>query len=401
MTERRVFDPDDPVHLQNGVPFDELAELRRESPIARTPAGAWFLSRRQEIDQILMDVDAFGSDMTPGTGIDGVEHVPPEQLFLPEIDEPRHGEIRRLFNSALGVHRTQKMAPFVRDACERLLDGLNDDEPDLHSRLAMPIPSIVIAHIIGLPEDAVEKLIEWSFTGSVMSRPASSEYAPDGPPIHGYLTSWIADQRARSERSSHTAEVFLEAEVEGRPLTDIEIAHQLQTMILGGVHTTRGLLAHCVQRLIVMPGMFDQLDTDRSLVKNFVEECLRQGSPAHRVTRRCLKEATVGNAKMKPGDWLSVSLASANRDEAHYADGEAFRLDRPDPRNHVAFGGGPHVCPGASLARLEAISAVESLLDRFSALEPVEGHAYPPLPAYLSYQPIPARLFPRAPKTGF
>lgn len=393
---RRVFDPEDPEHVRSGVPFDELAALRRECPVAKTPAGAWFLSRRREVDAVLLDVESFGSDMTPGTGIDGFENVPEEQLFLPEIAEPRHGQIRRLFNSALGVHRTQKIAPFVRETCERLVDAFADQrEPDLHAAFAMPIPSHVIAHILGLPEGAAEKLIEWSFDGSVMFRPASPAFAPAGPPIHAYLRDWIAEERRKAEPSSHTVKVFLEAEVEGRLLTDVEIAHQLQTMVLGGVHTTRGLLAHCVERLIVMPGLFDRLDRDRALVRAFVEESLRHDSPAHRVTRRCLKDATVGDTPMQAGDWLSVSLASANRDESRYADGDAFRLDRDDPRDHIAFGGGPHICPGASLARLEGNTAVETLLDRFAAIEPLPGHAYPPIPANLSYQPLPARLTPR------
>ena len=395
MSERRTFDPDDPEHVTNGVPFDELAVLRSECPIAKTPTGAWFLSRRREVDAVLRDVESFGSDMTPGTGIDGFENVPEEQRFLPELMEPRHGQIRRLFNSVLGVHRTQKIAPFVRDTCERLVDGFAlEAEPDLHAAFAMPIPSHVIAHIMGLPDGAAEKLIEWSFDGSVMFRPASPQFAPEGPPIHAYLRDWVASQRASSRRSSHTVTVFLEAEVEGRALTDVEIAHQLQTMVLGGVHTTRGLLAHCVERLIVMPGLFDQLAEDRSLVKAFVEESLRHDSPAHRVTRRCLKPATLGDQPISPGDWLSVSLASANRDESHVLDSDVFRLDREDPRDHVAFGGGPHICPGASLARLEGTTAVETLLDRFAAIEPVPNYSYPPMPANLSYRPLPARLVP-------
>ena len=396
MSDRTIFDPDDPEHAKTGVPFGELAILRRDCPVARTPGGAWFLSRREEIDQVLLDVESFGSDMTPGTGIDGVENVPEQQLFLPEIDEPRHGQIRRLFNSALGVHRTQKIAPFVRDTCERLIDGFaGAAEPDLHSAYAMPIPSHVIAHIMGLPVGAPEKLIEWSFNGSVMFRPASPLFAPEGPPIHAYLTEWVAEERAKSEPSSHTVRVFLKAEIGGRRLSDVEIAHQLQTMVLGGVHTTRGLLAHCVERLILMPGLFDRLQEQRDLVKVFVEESLRHDSPAHRVTRRCLKDARVGDVNMTRGDWLSVSLASANRDETRYDESDEFRLDRPDPREHIAFGGGPHICPGASLARLEANTAVEALLDRFSAMEPVAGVTYPPMPANLSYQPLPAQLTPR------
>jgi cytochrome P450 len=95
---------------------------------------------------------------------------------------------------------------------------------------------------------------------------------------------------------------------------------------------------------------------------------------------------------MSPGDWVEVGLASGNRDEDIYEDPETFRLDRPDPRNHLAFGGGPHVCPGATLARLEAVTAVETLLDRVVELREVPDATYPPIPGNLGHQPIPARL---------
>jgi len=94
------------------------------------------------------------------------------------------------------------------------------------------------------------------------------------------------------------------------------------------------------------------------------------------------------------GDFAGC-LASANRDETRYDEGDEFRLDRPDPLDHIAFGGGPHVCPCASLARLQANTAVEALLDRSSAIEPVDGVPYPPMPANLSDQPLRARLPPR------
>ena len=100
----------------------------------------------------------------------------------------------------------------------------------------------------------------------------------------------------------------------------------------------------------------------------------------------------MGGVDMRQGDWVEVGLASANRDEKQYDDPEDFRLDRPDPLNHVAFGAGAHVCPGASLARLEGVTAIETLLDRVAALTPVEGFEYPPLPANLAYSDLPAHI---------
>ena len=392
--QRPVYDPHDPDLAVHGTPFELLARLRRSAPVARTPSGAWYLARRAEADAVLGDVDHFGSDMTPGTGIDGVDAVPAEQLFLPEIREPTHGKVRRLYNAALGPHRLGRIQPFVRAACESLLDALlaAPGPVDLHEGYAMPLPAQVIAHIIGLPSDAAAKLVAWSFDGSVMCRPASAEYAPVGPPIHPYLRDIVAAERRAEERSSHTFDVFLDAEIDGAPLTDVQIAHQLQTMVLGGVHTTRGLLAHSVQRLLVEPRWWPLIDADRTLVEPFVEESLRHDSPAPRVSRRCLAATTVGPLTVAAGELVEVGLASANRDESIHHDGDDFRLDRPNARDHVAFGGGPHVCPGAALARLEGVTAIETLLDRLEGMHPVDGHAYPPLPANLGYAPLPAHL---------
>ena len=87
-----AFDPHNPEYFETGLPFDLLAELRQHGPVAKTPLG-YYLTRRQEADELLYAVDTYGSDMTPGTGLGGVEEVPQEQLFLPEIDEPVHGQI--------------------------------------------------------------------------------------------------------------------------------------------------------------------------------------------------------------------------------------------------------------------------------------------------------------------
>ena len=87
-----------------------------------------------------------------------------------------------------------------------------------------------------------------------------------------------------------------------------------------------------------------------------------------------------------------MGIASANRDESVYDAPDEFRLDRPQPRNHLAFGAGSHVCPGATLARMEGVTSVMTLLTRCDRLDPVPGATYPPMPGNLGHAPIPARL---------
>lgn len=389
-----TYDPHDPRYLEDGVPFDHLARLRREEPICPTPTGAWYLARRADVEAVLKDVRTFVTDLGPMTGLPGVEAIPPDQWFLSEIPEPRHGRIRRLFNASFGPHRTRDVADFVRATCSRLVDRMLDEPvPDLHEGYAMPIPSLVMAEVLGLPADASDRFMEWSFDGTLMKRPATPGVPPGGLGVQAYFAEHLAAQRALPEPTNHVFKTFIEAEVEGSPLTDQEILTELHFMIQAGVHTTRGLLVHAVQRLLD-PQLFATLQADRSLVPAFVEETLRHDSPVQRTTRRCTRDTTLGDVELRAGDWLEVGVASANRDEDVYEDPGDFRLDRPDPRDHVGFGGGPHVCPGAVLARLEAVTAVEVLLDRLQEMSPVPGASYPPVPGSLSHQPVPAVLMP-------
>ena len=108
------YDPHDPAHLVDGVPFDHLARVRAEQPVCPTPAGAWYLSRFADVEAALRDVETFRADLGALSGLAGVEEVPDEQLFLSEIGEPRHGQIRRLFNATFGPHRIADAEAVVR-----------------------------------------------------------------------------------------------------------------------------------------------------------------------------------------------------------------------------------------------------------------------------------------------
>ena len=144
------------------------------------------------------------------------------------------------------------------------------------------------------------------------------------------------------------------------------------------------------------PDLFHTLQDDRSLVPNYIEESLRHDSPVQATSRRVTRDFELAGAKLREDDWVEVGLGSGNRDERHYEAPAEFRLDREDPRDHLAFGAGSHICPGAALARLEGNTAVNVLLDRVAALRSVDGIQYPPLPSSLSDLPVPAHLTPRA-----
>lgn len=392
-----VFDPHDPSFVDDGVPFDVLARIRAEQPVYRTPRGAWYLSRYEDVEGALKDVDSFRAELGPITGIEGgVETIPADQLFLSEITEPRHGQIRRLFNSSFAAHRLREIEPFITAECHRLVDELFAAEvADLHGAYAAPIPAIAMANIMGFGPDAVEEFLRWSWDGTLMTRPATPGVPPEGPPSHVWFAARLAEQRALPEPTSHVFKVLLNAVIEDAPLSDREIITQLHFMIQAGVHTTRALLTHLVNRLLHDPALYARVAADRSLVPNLVEESLRHDAPVQRTTRRCTRELEYAGVRMCPGDWVEMGIGSANHDEVVWADADAFRLDRDDPRHHLGFGAGSHICPGATLARLEGTTSVNVLLDRVAELRTVEGVRYPPIPGSLGHQPIPAALIAR------
>ena len=389
------FNPHDPAHLVDGVPFDVLARVRREAPVCPTPSGAWYLARYALVEAALKDVDVFRADLGALSGLSGVEDVPDDQLFLSEIGEPRHGQVRRLFNSAFGPHRVAAVEPFVRDTCNRLVDAmLAAGVADLHRDYALQIPGLVMTHVMGLPPGTPERFAEWSMDGTIMQRPCSPGVGEGRHPLQNLFAAELAARRAQPEMPHDVFRTLSEAVVDGRPLTDQEICTQLHFMVQAGVHTTRGLLTHLSHRLLVDGELYERLRREPDLIPVYVEESLRHDAPVQRTSRRCTRPASMGGVAFAPGDWVEMGIASANRDEDDYDDPDAFRLDRPDPRHHLAFGAGSHVCPGATLARLEGSVAVEVLVTRVRRIEPVPDATYPPIPGNLGHLPIPVRLTP-------
>ena len=402
MSDDIVFDPHDTTFVDHGIPFDVLERIRREHPVYRTPSGSLYLSRFADVEGALKDVDTFRAELGPITGIPaGVLTIPEDQHFLSEIPEPRHGKIRRLFNATLGTHRTREVEPALRAECVRLVDRMVGLEvADLHDDYAAAIPAFAMVQIMGLGDDAVAEFMQWSVDGTLMTRPATPGVPPEGPASNVFFAARIAEQRALPTPSSKVFEVLLGAEVDGRPLTDREIITQLHFMIQAGVHTTRAFLVHLVNRLVQEPDLFAELRRRPELVPNFLEESLRHDAPVQRTTRLCTHDAQIGGVAVREGEWVEMGIGSANRDEAVFGDPAAFRLDRTDPRAHLAFGAGSHVCPGATLARLEGLIAVETLLDRVAEIQMIEGATYPPIPGSLGHQPVPARLIARDSSSG-
>ena len=382
--------PSEPLFDPLSAPADAagLEELRRECPVARTRGGPWYLARYDDVLAATQDVDLFqASFRQPGVV------VPDEEQLINEIPEPRHGQVRRIINSAIAVHRLVGIEQFCTDLCHGLLDDLlaRDEPIDLVHDYVMPVPNNVIAHLLGAPREDFPKWAAWSDevvqgTWPALNRNERGEGLPGAhPEFSDYVDALIAARRDVPRDDFITR--LLESEVDGRRLTDVEARTQLVFLFISGNETTRHLIGNLLWSVAHDPALHAQLRNDRGLVGTTVEESLRHDPPIRFLLRNCTRDHELHGAHLAAGDKVAFGILSANRDEDVFDDPHAFRLDRPDPRGHVAFGGGPHVCPGASLARLEGRVALDVFLERVAEVRPVDPGAYEEVPVAWAHGP--------------
>ena len=379
--------------------FAAMAALRRDQPIRQIlgEAGPYYLSNRAAVSQALPEIDHFG-------GAVGAADVPEEEQAFNGLLEPRHGKIRRIANGLIAPHKSSRARPFVEQLCEQLLDEVSaletSSEVDVMTRYVDHVPASTVCWLLGWPiEDAIQ-LYRWTVEvceRALDMRPGSGKTQRD---IHPAFYSYIEEHRARrtatpatvwpDDGSSH----FLRSEVDGKSLSPRFVCAQLFFLLGAGAETTRDMIGGLLHSLACDPDLYQRVRADRSLVPNAIEEALRIFSPTQFMVRSCVTPIEIEGQRIEPGDQDFIGLASANRDEAHIEDAERFDIDRANAREHLAFGAGPHQCPGAILARMEATVAVNAVLDRFDVATPTAGRRFEPLATPMFYGPrvLPMRL---------
>jgi cytochrome P450 len=387
-----VFDPFSPMPAAER--HAALAELRRTAPLARIAAGPWLAADMASVLAGLKAVDHFaGSFGTTGTG-------PEDEQVMAAIPEPRHGKIRKIFNSALAYHHASRMEPFARSLAEQRLDAaratcLRDGEVEAVEHWLAPIPSAVIAQVLGVPDADHAQFARWS--DELLDRQGQSDQEVKGmadvhPEFAGYVEALIETRRSAAAPSDDVISRMLFTEVEGERLSPRMVRTQTMFLIIAGNETTRNLIGNCVYRLASDLALQDQVRRDPALVSALIEETLRLDAPVQLLGRTCLRPLDLAGVPIAEGDRVLFHLASANRDAACFEDPDAFSLARPNARDHVGLGAGPHVCPGAYLARMETRVVLETLLARTAKLALAPSYVWDPNPVFWACGPRTLRV---------
>ncbi|HEY7432640.1 MAG TPA: cytochrome P450 [Streptosporangiaceae bacterium] len=370
--------------MQRDCPFDppaEYARLRTERPVTRFswPNGvqAWLVTRHEDVRAALGDrrlsVDRTASP-PPSLALGRASGV-----MLPRslvgMDPPEHSLWRRLIIRELTVRQVARLRPRIEEIVGDCLGQMAEAGPpaDLVRAFALPIPSLVICELLGVPGADRAQFQRHTEVISAVDSPAEQVQAASSA-LMSYIGELIAAKRQRpgDDILSHLAQ----ATVNGSPAPDEGVLGNGMLLLIAGHETTANMIALSAVTLLAHPGQLTLLREDPGLIDQAVEELLRfHAVIQYGLVRRATQDLTVGGQQIRAGEWVVCSLASANRDEASCPVPAEFRVNR-ETSVHTSFGYGIHQCAGQHLARLELKIALSALLARFPRLqlaEPVAG----------------------------
>ncbi|MFI5794386.1 cytochrome P450 [Streptomyces sp. NPDC051677] len=287
--------------------------------------------------------------------------------YLLTADPPQHTRLRALVARAFTMRRVEELRPRVQQITDELLDAmLPHGRADLVESLAFPLPITVICELLGVPELDRTEFRKLS-TQVVAPTDADSEYDALVR-LAEYLTELIEDKRSTGPGGDLLSDLIRTTAQDGDRLSPGELRGMAFILLVAGHETTVNLITNAVHALLTHPDQLAALRADMTLLDGAVEEALRYEGPVENATfRYAAQPLEIGGTPIAQGEHVMIGLTAADRDGARFPDPDRFDIRR-ETRGHLAFGHGIHYCLGAPLARLEATTALRSLLDRAPGL---------------------------------
>jgi cytochrome P450 len=371
-----------------GVPYAEFARLRREAPVgwsdeAAPNSGFWSVTRYDDIVTASRDVATFSS----GRGISFEEPTDEEMAVrrtIIDTDPPEHTKLRKIMTGTFSQRAVAVYQQFVAGLTDEVLDeGLADRPFDFVDAVAKEVPIRVLARIMGLPEANLDQFIDLGdrliantdpdLTDVVWGRDDTDAYrffpfrSPYGKQLWDLGREIVRDRLAAP--GDDLVSKLLLARVDGDALSETDLDNLFSILVIAGNETTRIAMAHAVLAFCEHPEQWERLRADEDLLDTATEEVLRWSCPTHFMRRTATVDTELGDAGIRAGDKVVLWYVSGNRDESEFDDPEVFDVGRT-PNRHLSFGrGGPHLCLGAHVARLEIRILLAALARRVARFE--------------------------------
>jgi cytochrome P450 len=360
-------------------PYPNYRALREKDPIHRSRLfDGWVVTRHADIAELLRDTRLSADDRNLRRYEQNRQRLIEEGIMGPDerdnptllrLDPPDHTRLRTLVSKAFTPRAVESLRPRIEELVDELVGSL-EGEADIISGLAVPLPVLVIAEMLGIPGEDRLRFRTWSdsiaktlglstFDDIREAREAQKE-------LNEYLEP-IAEERRREPREDLLS-ALVRAEEQGDRLSRSEVFETVSLLLVAGNETTTNLIGNALLALIRNPGEYQKLRGDPSLLPGAVEEFLRYDSPVQ-LTSRIVREDFEFRGKLfRKGQEIDVLLGAGNRDPEMFVDPERLDVTRTEVR-HLSFSQGIHYCLGAPLARMEGAIAFAALARRFSRIE--------------------------------
>lgn len=307
--------------------------------------------------------------------------------FMSTLDPPEHTRVRGLLSKLMTPRRLKENETFMWSLADRQLDQfIASGRCDFVAQYCQPFSMLVIADLLGVPaedHDAFMQGMSANHSGTA-ERQAVQHNPLDF--LEARFTAYVEDRR-RNPRGDVLTQLA-QAKYPDESVPEVIDVVRLATFLFAaGQETTTKLLMWSIKILAERPGLQQQLRADRSLIPNFLEEALRIEAPLKSHYRLTAKSTVVNGIPTPAGTTVMMLPGAVNRDPARFEDPDEFRIDRPNVREHMAFGRGIHTCPGAPLARVEGRISVERILSRMIDIRIDEKHHGPADAREYAYDP--------------
>jgi len=367
-------------------PQGYFAQLRATQPVYWDPQyRSWLITSHRHVAEALRD---------PRFSCDRIEPYIRKKLSGPDTDplvrqafdvlsgwmvfkeEPDHSRLRRLCMQAFTPQSIAKLRARAESLTAELLDAVAPGEFDLIASVAAPLPSIIIAEMMGVPVENRLQFEQWTAKVSPLVSTGLDDPTRYGSVAEGMdaLVAYFRQlfQRYTEQPADNLITALLRAREQGDALSEAELMATCTLMLFGGHETTANFIANGVLALLRHPEQLAAMREDRVDMKLALEEFMRYDGPGKTVVRVASEDFEFEGQQIRKGQRVFLMLSVANRDPLAFEDAELLKLDRPQGR-HLGFGFGMHFCLGAPLARLEAGIAIPAIVKRWPGLALAPG----------------------------
>jgi cytochrome P450 len=372
-------------------PYSVYAQLRSQPPQKAADLDLWVVSAYDDLERVLLDTQAYSNEdaippgmLPPAVPAEGPPSITHRLTMLNHLDGPDHHRIRNLARKLFSQRAIKQSEGLVRAVTERLADALPaSGEVELMSLFARPLPTIVIAEMLGIPAQDTPQFIVWSdavvaYLSGALTPEQHLDANVKGDQLYAYIEDELVRRSKQSGEPGILSELAAGLNAGDTGCTLNELVSLAILFLVGGNETSAHAIGFALRLLSEHPEFRARAVTDHGYLARVCDESMRLYSPSQGLFRRTSRDVELGGVRIPKGERLVVLFGSANRDETRFPAPTESDPGRDNLRRSMTFGWGVHRCLGEHLAKMEVEVAIQTLLRRYPQITLATGREVRP-----------------------